>query len=415
MYLLSLLKNQQKIRFKLFSHFLFMVGFFLLITSCSNLNSSNKDSLEQGEFVYFDNGNQVKVESGGVSFYLPENWDYKYQQFPDSYAHQISCWDKVGANIFVLQWIEEESELEVMVEVLKSGIKSQKPYENVVFSEKESGELFNSQTLFTDFSVEYLDLALEGRITSFNKSGYTLSILTQGEPEFFQTRTPETILSSLNVSFIPDLNFNQNSLQNQVPEGWSIYEVKDVFKIAVPPALELRDTNSVLALTMEVIGDHLTTYKKFELERPQLMFQPVGMNDLTVNLTEKYARVIIIHEKGEKGDYLKWNENLNTTKAEYDELNATLKEQIFQQFEGVNIKIVEWLPLELHSGNGHSYIKASYLRQLGDNPVVKVSGYKFFNDDEIVEITISYRLEERDVWESDLEKLVNYFEFLNKK
>ena len=47
---------------------------------------------------------------------------------------------------------------------------------------------------------------------------------------------------------------------------------------------------------------------------------------------------------------------------------------------------------------------------MGDNPIVKVEKYNFFNSDEAVEITLSYRITESSIWKNDFEKAVNYFD-----
>lgn len=82
---------------------------------------------------------------------------------------------------------------------------------------------------------------------------------------------------------------------------------------------------------------------------------------------------------------------------------------------GMDVKLVKWYPIEYGSINGLSYIKSSFTRQMGDNPVVKVVGYEFFNSDETLEIIISYRLIESKLWESDFNKIVNTFDFKIRK
>jgi hypothetical protein len=67
------------------------------------------------------------------------------------------------------------------------------------------------------------------------------------------------------------------------------------------------------------------------------------------------------------------------------------------------------------SVNGFSYIKMSFIRQIGNNPSVKVFGYRFFNYDEEVELTISYRVPESNLWEEDFEKIIDTFSFTTKK
>ena len=81
----------------------------------------------------------------------------------------------------------------------------------------------------------------------------------------------------------------------------------------------------------------------------------------------------------------------------------------------MNIKLVKWDPIEFGKINGLSYLKISFSRQMEDNPDVKVDKYSFFNSDEAVEITLSYRLSESDTWAPDLGKVPGTFNFYLKK
>ena len=87
------------------------------------------------------------------------------------------------------------------------------------------------------------------------------------------------------------------------------------------------------------------------------------------------------------------------------------KEQAVNEMKVTNTTLVQWFPLYFGNVNGYSYIKTSFTRQMGSNPIVKVMRYSFFNSNESVNIIISYRMSEGDIWGADFNKIINTFKF----
>ena len=216
-------------------------------------------------------------------------------------------------------------------------------------------------------------------------------------------------LGSINVGFLKE------STKSKIPETWTLYEIENIGQLAVPPTLELRDDNSFTALAADIIHDSYVTHKKIEMTKSQLVFQPKGSNKLDKEAFSKYARIMITYSKGEYGDFYKWNEKFEFTDSEYQELDDYFKNEVVSLMAMMNIKLIEWYPLEFGNINGLSYMKTSLTRQMGDNPIVKVDKYNFFNSNEAVEITLSYRISESDIWKEDFSKVINTFRFKTKK
>jgi hypothetical protein len=205
------------------------------------------------------------------------------------------------------------------------------------------------------------------------------------------------------------------TIQTEIPKGWTVFEIKSVGKIAIPPTMELRDDNSYISLVSDVVRDNYSVHKKIEITKPKLTFQPKGSDKLDKQALSKYSRILINYIKGEPGDFFKWNEEFDISSSEEKDLNEYFLEEVTAPMEAINMKLIKWYPLEFSSINGLSYIKQTFTRQMSDNPIVKVEKYTFFNYDESVSITLSYRLSERDMWASDFDKVINYFDFSNKK
>lgn len=211
------------------------------------------------------------------------------------------------------------------------------------------------------------------------------------------------------------MDFLRESTQSEIPKTWTLYEIENIGQLAVPPTLELRDDNSFTALAADIIHDSYVTHKKIEMTKSQLVFQPKGSNELDKEAFSKYARIMITYSKGEYGDFYKWNEKFELTESEYKELDDYFKNEVVNPMAMMNIKLIKWYPLEFGNVNGLSYMKTSFTRQMSDNPIVKVDKYNFFNSNEAVEITLSYRITESEIWKDDFSKVINTFSFKTKK
>lgn len=365
--------------------------FFVISISCNSQ-----------ELVQVANYKQVELK-------IPSTWNYKSQEIEPDFAYQISCWEKGGSNSFVFQWIETEMNLEEYLETLKETLKEQITHKNAIFTENKAGNFQNNKTLYSTFAGELLDFKFSGKLIAFNNNSKDFLIMHQGDDEFYKVQTADKIISTLKVDFL------RESAQSEIPKTWTLYEIANIGKLAVPPTLELRDDNSFTALAADIIHDSYVTHKKIEITKSQLVFQPKGSNELDKEAFSKYSRILINYNKGEYGDFYKWNEKYEFTDLEYKELDEYFKEEVVTPMSLLNIKLINWYPLEFGNVNGLSYIKISFTRQMANNPIVKVVRYKFFNTDEAVEITLSYRLSESDIWESDFSNVINTFSFKTKK
>ncbi|NCD07370.1 MAG: hypothetical protein EOL97_14755 [Spirochaetia bacterium] len=344
-----------------------------------------------------------------VELKLPSTWNFKSQEIESDFAYQISCWEKGGSNSFVFQWIETEMNMEEYLETMKESLKEQITHKNAIFTDNKADNFQNNKTLYSTFVGELLDFKFSGKLIVFNNNGRTFLIMHQGDDEFYKVQTADKIISTLKVGFL------RETAQSEIPKTWTLFEIENIGQLAIPPSLELRDDNSFTALAADIIYDSYVTHKKIKMTKSQLVFQPKGSNELDKEAFSKYSRILINYNKGEYGDFYKWNEKYEFTNSEYKELDEYFKDEVVTPMTLMNIKLINWYPLEFGNVNGLSYIKISFTRQMANNPIVKVIGYKFFNTDEAVEITLSYRLSESEIWEADFSKVINTFSFKTKK
>jgi hypothetical protein len=216
--------------------------------------------------------------------------------------------------------------------------------------------------------------------------------------------------------------------KSQIPDNakWTVYEIGDIGEIAIPPTLELRDESSIVTLYVDNIRDYVyeRNYERKKVDitklvKPQLTFQPQGMDNLDKTAFSKYARVILKYQQGKKGDFYKWNEKFNFSSSELKEIDNYAKQQVRDEITMMGVltvvKLIKWYPIEYVTINELSCMKISYTRQMENEPIVRVDKYRFFNSSEIVEFTVSYRMSESNIWASDFNKIAGTFSFKSKK
>lgn len=215
------------------------------------------------------------------------------------------------------------------------------------------------------------------------------------------------LLLVLLVSFIQDTD---------TPQGWTEIEIEEIGSILIPPTIELRDDDSYISLLADGIRDNLVTKTKVKIVKASLTFQPKGVNNLQKEAVAKYARILISIDKGHGGEFLNDYEVSGLTRTELGELNSMYRESFEEDAKkmGGQAKLLEWYPVKVVKINGMSAIKIAYLRQAMNNPPVYVQTYNFLNYDERIEITLSYRDNEKHLWAEDFESSINSFRYLNK-
>ena len=77
-----------------------------------------------------------------------------------------------------------------------------------------------------------------------------------------------------------------------------------------------------------------------------------------------------------------------------------------------NFKIVEWFPLKFVKLNNMCALHISYVRS-GHKSDVKVDEYQIFNNDRTHQLILSYRVNEKSIWDADFKKLLNSIKITN--
>ena len=358
-----------------------------------------------------------KVSYKNIDLKLPNNWNYKNQEIITDSVFQITCWEKDDGNSFVVQKIEREINFEECINIIDQTFKEIPILKNASLADSKYGIFQGNKSIEWTFSCSIPEVNYEGKIIVFNKNGKSYFIMYQGDDSFIKGSLTQKILNSIKINNIENKTSSILAQQIVIPEKWTKIEIKDIGSIAIPPSMELRDDNSFISLVADISRDRIYTNKKIEMVKPNLVIQPKGLNALNKESFQNYSRILINVSKGKPGDYYKINEKINLSTSEKKELEDFFKEEIEKLLNQMIVKhkVLKWYPVEILIINGMTTIKISYLRQMESNPPVFVQSYKFFNYDEAIEITLSYREKDSELWKSDFDIVIKTFNITNRK
>ncbi len=209
------------------------------------------------------------------------------------------------------------------------------------------------------------------------------------------------------------LIFGIESWSQQLPipsenlkQGWTRQFIKDLGLIDIPPSMEL------MSGTYKECNNQIL--KQLEIEAPQVIFQQKGLNAYSSETFKHYVRVILENQVGKLGEFEKLNFNPSKiSNSELNELNQFFKEKTTSDLNSIHQNIIHWYPIKMEKVNGMSCLHVSYQRRLNDNPIVLVNTYIFLDHDRIHSLTLSYRINETDIWKDDLDTILKSFRITN--
>ena len=194
----------------------------------------------------------------------------------------------------------------------------------------------------------------------------------------------------------------------KLEEGWIRLIIQDVGSIDYP--------TNFLELQSEDYGDFVKEFRQvLELGKSDFTLQQVGLNEIKPSTFEEYRRVLLETEYLKLGEEVfRANEKYTMSQKELTEFHNEWMEQLrLELVEQKSIlgdnRIVDLGSLEIVEINRMYPLVSTFKRQQGDNPVVLVKRYMFFNYDKIHYLTFSYRVEDEEQCRDIYEKILNSF------
>lgn len=183
-------------------------------------------------------------------------------------------------------------------------------------------------------------------------------------------------------------------------EEWERASIDGGGSIAVPPSMEIQ-SDEYRAWKEGITGTHTDT----------LILQQKGMNENRDEGFESYARILVAVDQGQSGDYGTLDEDIDAySQDDIDAFDETYHDGMAAQFEGTAIELTKWYPLTLERVNGMSCMHVQYERSVDGGPDAMVNSYLFQDDDRMVTVTLSYRVENEADWKDDLEQALGTLE-----
>lgn len=216
------------------------------------------------------------------------------------------------------------------------------------------------------------------------------------------------ILISLLLIMFCSINCNASSNKDPKPQteaplwmdGWLNISIPRVARFQAPPTLEIQG-GDYKKLTDAIRDVFEITYHS------DLTLQQKGLNNLDPEARQQYCRILVNTTQGSEGEFCKLNEKPTYSKEELSEIEEISKLELEKQFS-----ILDWYPITVEKINGNYALKLTYRRSLKSviNPVF-VTTYTFQNHRMMHTITLSYRESEKNLWKTDLDKVIQTFVF----
>lgn len=377
----------------------YVISCILIVLACS----CEQQSAELSQTVY----NQ------GVELKLPSTWSFKNQELISGLTYQTTCWDLESENVLLIDITKSKLDPIGYLQTIKDSFYKIAVYKDATYSNLTQGTFQGLKTYETSFFGKYLGTNYEGKIISFNSIENSIAIIYQGNSSFIKSKLLKQILLSIQLE--SKIDAYTEPVEFIIPDDWTTIEIYNIGFISIPPTMELRSDNSFVALAADVVKDKISNKLKIEMTRSSVIFQPKGLNEVSADAIKNYSRILINVTKGNPDDFYKYNESYNFSASEKKEMDDYFREETERPMKDFNIKLLKWYPFEIVEMNDMSVIKISFLRQMGDNEPVYVEGYTFNNNDERIEIILSFRESERDRYGKDFSNVVKTFHLANKK
>lgn len=182
---------------------------------------------------------------------------------------------------------------------------------------------------------------------------------------------------------------------------WNSYIIANSFHISVPNTVELRGKYDV-----STQAERNNDWYCQKIDSNSVVFQQKGLSNAEDDSFNTYCRIMIAFEQNSKGSF-----PISTDKITLDEETISAFQAQAAKSAGMFIILgkptVKWVKFD------DTYaIEVKYVRTGVEEHRTCVSTYYFYNDDKLVQITLSYREADKDKWEKDFEKVAKTFKWV---
>ncbi|MFM2194685.1 MAG: hypothetical protein RL092_285 [Bacteroidota bacterium] len=222
-----------------------------------------------------------------------------------------------------------------------------------------------------------------------------------------------SLLLMITSLLFSDYACSQN-VQKPVQKDWTRVYVKDVGHFDIPPTMEIQKG---------LFKKFVENYREVNgYDTLQLTVQQRGVNDFTKESQETFARIDFETAIDAEGDNPSSNFDMFSLGQDILTDMGTQIDELYKdaiknspEYKKIGMKLIEWYPMKFETINGMLCYHMSWKRQFSNNPYVMVNMYIFPNNDREHTITMSYRIEDAEIWKADFEKVLDSFRITNLK
>jgi hypothetical protein len=210
-------------------------------------------------------------------------------------------------------------------------------------------------------------------------------------------------------------NITEASVSSSVRyPSWTTVSLPGICEYQIPPSMELQ-AGIYRELATQI---HTQVLQVLDTSK-RIVTQQKGLNTLNIDAFSKYARVVVEY-KPDTDEYAQLLSNPFITDRDFiSAIDAEMKSLIIHEAArstaaGLPVEITSWDGVQVVAVNGLTSLKATYSRSIKGKPPVSVRSFRIPHNDMILSVTISYRISEANLWESDLDNVINTFIFSQK-
>lgn len=184
----------------------------------------------------------------------------------------------------------------------------------------------------------------------------------------------------------------------KVPDTWTKYLIDyNSFSISVPNTVELRNDYDAYTQTLKDVC---------HIYNPSVVFQQKDLSIKSSEAYQHYCRIIIRHITGNANDFLRSTETEMIDSA----MAASFKELVIAELAS-NQHLLEEPKYSWIDINGTKAIEIKYRRSGNNENTTACTMYLLFNYDEMVKMVVSYREQEKQLWQSDFNNIIRTFKW----
>lgn len=186
-----------------------------------------------------------------------------------------------------------------------------------------------------------------------------------------------------------------------VPESWTHYVIDNSFSISIPSTVELRKEYDDYTKALKDIGKACNSNI--------VVFQQKGLSSNTAEAYSRYCRIMIQHSIGKTDEFLRHNQ----IEIIDSNIKTLFRELVLAELGNFSLLCepsYKWIDIY-----GTKAVEIKYRRSGSDNNTTCCKMYLFFNYDEMTKMIVSYREQEKELWQADLDKVIKTFKWKQTK